>query len=98
MPVRMWLGHRPVMRMLVVLIVDVAVLVLDCFVAVLMVVALSQMQPKSEAHQQTGDLELWCQGFTEQDQCEHGSDERSEREVCAGPRTAQVTQCQDEQH
>jgi hypothetical protein len=71
----MWLGHWPVVDVLMVLVVHVAVLVLDGFVTVLMVVALGQMQPKAEAHQQTGDHELWRHGFTEQDQCKHGSDE-----------------------
>jgi hypothetical protein len=51
----MWLGHSPVMHVPMMLVMDVAMLVLDCFVLVLMVMAFGQMQPKPEPHQKTGN-------------------------------------------
>ena len=43
MPVRVWLGRWPVMRVLMMLVVNVAVLVLDRFVAVPMLVTFGQV-------------------------------------------------------
>ena len=51
MRMRMRLCHRPIMRMLVVFVVDVAVLMLQRFVDVFVRVALGKMNPEAGAHQ-----------------------------------------------
>jgi hypothetical protein len=50
-----------------------------------------EMQPKAEAHQKTGDHELWRHGFMEQHQGDHGSDKWREREICAAEVTPRQT-------
>ncbi len=54
-PMRMGLGYLPLMLVLVVHVMHVAVLMLQRFVRMLMVMALGQMQPKSNPHQNTGE-------------------------------------------
>jgi hypothetical protein len=58
MPVCMRLAHSPVMQVKMMLVMDVAVLVFDRIVLVLMVMAFGQMYPDAKAHQKTGDHQL----------------------------------------
>jgi hypothetical protein len=51
-PVRMRLGHRRVVHMAMMFVVDVAMLVLDRLVCVVMGMTFGQMQPDAERHQQ----------------------------------------------
>jgi len=57
-PVRMRLGHRPVVDMAMMVVVDVAVLVLDRLVCMVMGMPFGQMQPDAERHQQACDDQL----------------------------------------
>lgn len=53
-PVGMRLGDRAVMAVGVMFVVDMGVVVLQCLVAMFVVVALCEMQPEAEGHQQAG--------------------------------------------
>ena len=55
MPVGVRLRDRSLVGMLVVLIVDVAMLMVQCLMSVLMVMAFGQMQPQADAHQRAGN-------------------------------------------
>ncbi len=57
-PVRMRLGHRAFVGVLMMWIVDVAVFVLDRLVRVVVLVAFGQMQPEAKSHQRAGEDEL----------------------------------------
>ena len=57
-PVRMRLGRVAFVRVLMMLVVDVAVLVLDRLVRVVVLMAFGQMQPEAKSHQRAGDDEL----------------------------------------
>ena len=60
-PVRMRLGHPAFMGVLMMLVVDVAVLVLDRLVCVVMLMAFSEMQPEAKRHQRAGSDKLSCE-------------------------------------
>lgn len=53
-----WLRHRPIVMMLVVLIVDVGMLVLHRLMEVRVLVALCEVQPQTHTHQRAGHDEL----------------------------------------
>lgn len=53
MPMRMWLRHYALVRMLVVLVMQMAVLVFQRVVFVFMNMAFRQMQPEAHAHEKT---------------------------------------------
>ena len=57
-PVRMRLGHRALVHMAMMVVVDVAVLVLDRLVCMVMGMPFGQMQPDAERHQQASDDQL----------------------------------------
>jgi hypothetical protein len=56
-PVRMRLAHRPVVPMLMVLVMSVVMFMFERIMLVLVVVALSQVHPKSETHQDASENE-----------------------------------------
>ena len=57
-PVRMRLRHRSFVSMAMMFVVDVAVLVLDRLVRVVMAVPFGQMKPDAERHQQARNDQL----------------------------------------
>ena len=57
-PVRMRLHHRSFVSVLMMRIVEMAVLVLDCLVRVVMGMPFGQMQPDAERHQQARNDQL----------------------------------------
>ena len=57
-PMRMWLRHDALMRMLVVLIMHVAVLVFQRAMLVFVHMAFREMQPEPQAHQETSKRKL----------------------------------------
>jgi hypothetical protein len=54
-PMRMRFGHRSFMLVLVMFVVDMAVLMLEGGMSVHVLVALGQMQPQADPHQDRGD-------------------------------------------
>jgi hypothetical protein len=64
MGVRLSLGIGPLMRMLVVPIVNVGVRMPHDLMDVFMVVAFGKVQPYADAHEHTGSPELRCRRFT----------------------------------
>ncbi len=64
----MRLGCRPVMAVLVVLVMDMAVLVLDRLVDMLVIVPLGEMRPQAEAHQRASDEQAGGRLFMQQSQ------------------------------
>ena len=57
-PVRMRLGHRPLVHMAMMVVVDVAVLMLDRLMRVVVLMAFGQMQPEAKRHQRAGEDKL----------------------------------------
>src|SRR6266511_4415398 len=100
MPVRVrlprWLGA--IMGVLVMLVMLVPVLVGHLMVLVLVCMALCQMKPDAEGHERTGRNELDRHRVPQQHDRDQGSEERSEREVCSGPRRPDVSKSDDEEH
>ena len=74
----MRLAHRPVMRMSVVFVVDVAVLMLQRFVDVFVRMALRKMNPEAGAHQDSREYQSHGQRFAEQDDRQNAADKRGE--------------------
>ena len=58
MPVRMRLGRRPLVGVLMMLVVDMPVFVLDRLVRMVVLMAFGQMQPEAERHQRACNDEL----------------------------------------
>ena len=86
-------------RVPVVLVVDVAVLVLQALVGMLVLVPLGEMQPEARAPSGAPATSS-CAGhrLAEQHDGEHGADEGREREIGAGAGGAEMAQRQHEQH
>jgi hypothetical protein len=64
-PVRMGLGHGPVVKMLVMFVMDVAMFVLEAFVLMFVGMPLGEMKPKADRHQAARDQQLTRQGLAE---------------------------------
>ena len=77
-PMRVGLGHRPVMQVLVMLVMHVAVLMLQSFMGVLVLMTFGKMQPKSNRHQDRGNHERHGYRFPECCDRYNCTDERSE--------------------
>ena len=58
MPVRMRLGRRLFVDVLMMLVVDMPVFVLDRLVGMVVLVAFGQMQPEAERHKRPGEDQL----------------------------------------
>ena len=95
MPVGMRLGHRSVMRVLMMFVVDVAVFVLQQFMDVFVRMPLGKMNPETDAHQDAGEQQPHCKRFAEESDRQNGADEGGEGIVGAGARAAEVAQGQD---
>src|SRR4051812_14336643 len=80
-PVRMWLGYRPIVLVPMVLVMHMAVLVFHRLMSMFMLMAFGQMQPEAKAHQEPGDHELRRQRFMKQDKRDDRSNERRNREI-----------------
>jgi hypothetical protein len=93
-PMRMRLGRRTVMGVLVMFVVFVLVLVLDRLVGMFMAMSFGQMKPEAERHKRTGNDQLSRHRLAEQDDRDDRAKERREREI--GPRSgaAEMTQRQ----
>ena len=64
-PMRMRLGYRTVVVMLVMSVVNVTVLMRKRLVKMFMLMPFGEMEPKPNAHQQGRESQLECQGFAE---------------------------------
>lgn len=62
-PVRMFLCHRPIVVMSMMLVVDMAMLVLHRFMRMVMAVSFGQMEKETEPHEQTRENELGRYGL-----------------------------------
>ncbi len=71
-PMRVRVGDRPIMLVLVMLIMDMAVFMFEHVVLVFMFMALSKMHPLSEAHQRAGKDQFDTQRVMQQDNCDQG--------------------------
>lgn len=98
MPVRMRLRYRPFVGMAMMVVVNVAVLVLERVVRMVMDVLLSQMEPDAERHQHAGEDQLQRDRLLKQDNRDDRSEKRREGEISPGPRAAEMAQRQDEKH
>ena len=97
-PVRVRLAAIPreVVLVPVMLVVRVSVLVLERFVRVLMLVALAHVQPDARRHEAAGDPEQRSRVFAEKGECESRAKKRRNREICAGARSSQFAQRDNE--
>ena len=95
-PMRMWFCDRPVMFVPVVLVVNMAVIVFKRVVLVFVPMALSEVQPKADAHQYGRQNELWCDWLFEQNDGKYCPDERRERIVGTSAGCAQMAQRENE--
>jgi len=75
-PVRMRLGDRPVMLVLVMLVMGMAVFMFEGAVPVFMLMPFSKMQPQSEAHQGARNGQLAAQLVMQQGNCDQRPNER----------------------
>ena len=83
MPVRMWLTRRirRGVRVLMVLIVDVAMLVFQFLVRVSVHVLLAQVQVQADSHEHAGRQQAARHGLRKQPDGEQGANERGGRKV-----------------
>ena len=96
-PVRMRLGHRPLVQVLVLGVMDMGVLMLQRLI--LMVdLAFSQVKSQADTHWYAGQTKLHGGRFAQKPNCDHRTDEAGEREIRPGPNRSQITQRQQEQH
>src|SRR5580658_6900406 len=98
MPVRMGLGHRPVVSMAMMFVVGVAVLVLDGLVHMFMGMTFGQMQPDAERHQQARNDQLRRDRLAQEGNRDDRAKERRDREISPSPGAAEMAQRQDKQH
>src|SRR5215216_5781905 len=82
----------------VMLIVDVSVFMRKLFVAVVVLVALSEMQPYAESHESRGDNESRRRALAVDDERQGSPDEWSGREVRTGSRGSEMPEREHEQH
>src|SRR5439155_26297044 len=82
---------------LVVLVMDMAVLVREGLVRVLVLVALGKMEVNPTGDQQPGDRQPRRNGLAEQGDGERGADKGGGRKIRAGPRGAEVAQREHEE-
>ena len=92
MPVRMRLGRRPLVDVLMMLVVDMPVFVFDRLVRMVMLVAFGQMQPDAERHKRAGDDQLNRDWLAQEHDRDDRSNERREREIGRRPGAAEMTQ------
>ena len=85
----MRLGHRSVMAVPVVLVVDMNVLVLPFLVDMVVFVPFGEMGPQAEAHQRAGDEQLDGRLLVQEGQRGQRADEGREREIGPGARRAE---------
>ena len=97
-PMRMRLGHRSVMAVLMMFVVDVPVFVLDRLVRMVMAVSFGQMKPEAERHKHAGADQLSRHRLAEQDDRDDRAKERREREISSRSGAAEMTQRQHKQH
>ena len=91
-------GDRSVVPVLVVLVMDMAVFMVQCFVLMIMDVTLRQMDPQPKSHQKAGQDEFCGQRLIEKHHGQQRTDERGEREISAGSGGAEMAQRQNEQN
>ena len=95
-PVRVAVGgagrHRFGMDMLVMQIMFMPVVVLEKLVDMHMRVTLAQVQPYTGGHQQARHHQASAQRLVQQEQRQHGAEERCNGEVRTGTRRADVAQ------
>ena len=84
-PVAVRLSRRDAIRMVVLVmdVVDVAMVVFERFVRVLVTMVFGQMQPEPDRHQDSGDDERYGDGFAEHCHCQQRADEGCGREIGA---------------
>jgi hypothetical protein len=75
-PVRMRLGDRPVMLVLMMLVMGMAVIMFEGAVPVFMFMPFGKMHPQSKAHQGARNDQLDAQLVMQQDNCNERSNER----------------------
>lgn len=96
--VRVRLGDRAVMTMLVVVVMNVLVFMLDLFVAVLMLMPFREVEPEAKSHQDTRCAEPPRQFVSQQNDGQRRPDERSKGEIGPGPRCPEMAETQHEEH
>ena len=99
MSMRVRLAPIPILvRVLMVLVVHVRMRVLDEFMDVLVLVALGEVQPDAERHEQAGRQQLPRHGVALEQHRDQSAEERRDRKIGAGARTAEMSQGEDEEH
>ena len=97
-PVRMRLCRRSFVSMAMMVVVEMAVLVLDWLVSMVMGMPFGQMQPDAERHQQARNDELRSDRLAQEGNRDDRAKERRDREISPGPSGAEMAQRQDKQH
>src|SRR5215813_14082777 len=90
--VRVWLGHRPQMRVLVVLVVHVQMLVLQWLMAMKVLMVLQRQSGHARYHQGPSDQRQQVRPISEQGDGENRADEGSGRENRRLPRRSEDAQ------
>ena len=99
MAMGMGFGAVPVeiVRVSMVVVMSMRMDVIDGIVQMLVLVLLGQVQPDAGRHQRRCRAELQCDGVTTHEDCQHRAEERSDREIRAGPGRPELPKRDDEQ-
>lgn len=92
----MWLAHKPIMTMLMMLVMYVGVFMFQVFVVMLVFMAFRQVEPQANTHQEPRKRQLQRKRFAEGKDCQQRPDEWRERIVGSGSRGAEVTHGKNE--
>ena len=95
---RMWFNNFTFMHVPVMLIMDMAMVMNELGMDMLVFMAFGQMQPQANCHQCAGDNELRGHGLLQEHDGQHRADEWRQGEIGPGPRRAQMAQAKHEHH
>ena len=84
--------------MLMVRIVDMAVLMFQFDMGVFVDVALGQMNPETDTHENSGKDKAIRQRFTKERDGQHCADKWCQREICSSSSSAEMAQGKNEEH
>ena len=99
MAMRMRFGAVPleIVRVPMVVVMPMRMDVVDGVVQMLVLVDFGHMQPDANGHQPRRNAELQCDGVTTHEDCQRRAEERSDREIRAGPGRSELPKRDDEQ-
>lgn len=97
-PVRVRFRDRAIMVMPVMVVMNMAVFMFECFVLMRVGMALGEVQPETKPHEQRREDESRRHRLSQDQNGQCRSDERCQGVVGPGARRPKVAQCQDEHY